>query len=156
MKRLVGCVLLACLGALPIGMSVCSARAEEEKAGGDTVLFLVLPNRVAGNPHLALKEGKFTEVETVTAAGDADALDASAIKLTGVQLTTGKYPGAQCKLSGKEAKAIILQIYFAQKVPAKTRLTNIRYKGQAVATYKLGFGGGKDSPVHVFQASVAK
>jgi hypothetical protein len=153
MKRLFGCVFVAALaGLLPAPAAREAAAGEGTKA--DTVLFLVLPNRLAGNPHLDLKAGKYTKIEPIMALGEA--LDASAIKLKGVTLATGKYPAAQCKLTAKDGKAIVLQIYFARQVPPKTVLTNIRYKGEAVATYKLGFGGGKDSPVHVFQASVAK
>ena len=110
----------------------------------------------AGNPHLALKDGKFTEIEAIAVFGDEKALDVSAIALKGVDLAKGKYPAAQCKLSGKDAKPTITEIYCARKLPDKAKLTNIKYKGEAVATYKLGFGMGKDKPVHVFEASVAK
>jgi hypothetical protein len=151
MNRLVGFAFALGLGLLPLVSGPVKVRAAEKKGG--TVLFVVLPNKLVGNPHLALKSGKFTTIEVVAEAG---ALDVSAIKLKGVKLAKGKYAAEQCKLSGKNAKPIILQIYFVQKVPAKTKLTNIKYKGEAVATYKLGFGGAKDKPVHVFEARVAK
>jgi hypothetical protein len=116
----------------------------------------VVPNKLIGNPHLDLKDGKFTDTETVAVLGDGSALDAKEIKLEGVKLEKGKYTAVQCKLSGKDAKPIVLEIYFAQKVAEKAKLTNIKYKGEAVATYKLTIADNKDKPQHVFEASVGK
>jgi hypothetical protein len=147
MKRLVGFVVA--LAVVPLAPSGPKANAEGK---ADTVLFVVMPNRLLDNPHLAIKDGKYTEIEVVAVVGDAGALDVSAIKLEGVTLNTGKYPAEQCKLSGKDTKPIILEIYFAQKVPEKMKLTNIKYKGEAVATYKLGIGSGKDKPLPIFEA----
>jgi hypothetical protein len=152
MKRLVGSGFVVLTALVSGSVAWQGAHAQEQKA--DTVLFLVLPNRLIGNPHLALKDGKYTQIETIAAPGDA--LDASAISLKGITLATGKYPAQQCKVSGKNDKGIVLQIYFARQIPPKTILSNIQYKGEAVASYELGFGGGKNLPVYVFQASVAK
>jgi hypothetical protein len=156
MKRLVGLAFALCLGVLLLAPSAWKARAAEKEAKGDTVLFVVTPNKVLGNPHLALKAGKYTEIEAVAVQPEAGALDVSAIKLKGVNLAKGKYTAEQCKLSGKDSKPIILEIYFVQKVPEKTKLTNIKYKGEAVATYKQLFGVVKDKPLYVFEATVTK
>ena len=146
MKRVAGCVVI-----LLLTSSLGNQSAAQEKAKADSVLFLVTPNRILGNPHLDLKNGKYTEIETVAVLGSA--LEAKEIKLEGVKLEKGKYTAVQCKLSGKDAKPIILEMYFAQKVPEKAKFSNIKYRGEAVATYKVGFGENKDKPLHVFEAS---
>jgi len=151
MMRPAGFAFALCLGAAFLAPCAGDARAAD-----DTVLFVVMPNKLIGNPHLALKDGKFTEIETVSVLGDAGALDVSTIKLEGINLPTGKYAAEQCKLSGKDQKPIVLEIYFAKKVPEKSKLTNIKYKGEAVTTYKLTFGGGKDKPLPVFEATISK
>jgi hypothetical protein len=153
MKRLASFVFALGLAAWPLAPSTPEVYAEEK---GDTVLFVVMPNKLLDNPHLALKDGKYTEIETIAVVGDAGALDISAIKLEGVTLNTGKYTAEQCKLAGKDTKPIVLEVYFAQKVPEKMKLTNIKYKGEAVATYKLGIGSGKDKPLPIFEATKSK
>src|SRR5262245_31819369 len=153
MNRLAGFALALCLG---VGLLVPMSREARAADKEETVLFVVMPNKLIGNPHLALKDGKYNEIETVAVLGDAGALDVSAIKLEGVKLPTGKYAAEQCKVSGKDIKPIVLEIYFAQKVPEKSKLTNIKYKGEAVTTYKLAFGGGKEKPLPVLEATVTK
>ncbi len=36
------------------------------------------------------------------------------------------------------------------------KLTNIKYKGEAVATYKMAVGSGKEKPLPIFEATKSK
>jgi hypothetical protein len=153
MNRLLGSAFVITL--MLAGLSSRPAAAQDKK--DNTVTFLVIPNKFDGNPHLALKDAKFTDIETILSLADIEALDASSIKLEGVTLNKGKYTAIQSKLSGKGVDAKVVQIYFARKVPDKSKLSNIKYKGEAMAIYKQGsFGSDKERPVHVFEATVSK
>jgi hypothetical protein len=153
MKRFIGLALVALGAALALWPASREASAGPKE---DKVLFLVLPNKLLGDPHLDIKNGKVTEIEVVAMLGGDDGMNVSEINLPGVKLATGKYLAGQCKLSGKDVKASIQQIYFSRKLEPKMKLSGIVYKGEATATYKLAFGGGKGQPVHVFEASVGK
>ena len=152
MKRLVGLALA--LGLFALLPAPADRVAAADKDG--TIVFVMIPNKLLDNPHLAVKDGKYTEIEVLAMLPDVKALDVSAIKLEGAGLNTGKYTAEQCKLSGKDAKPIVLEIYFAQKVPEKTKLANIKYKGEATVTYKQAIGGAKDKPLPVFEATKSK
>jgi hypothetical protein len=151
MNRVIGSVLVLAL--LLAASGGAPAPAQDKK--DNTVTFLVLPNKFADNPHLALKDGKFTDIETIF--DGTGPLEAADIKLEGVKLNKGKYPAIQCKVTGKGIDAKVLEFYFAQKVPDKSKLSNIKYKGEAMAIYKQGgFGSDKERPVYVFEATLSK